>query len=445
MKNKVIVFSFFVTSLAIVWFLIGMYGRVLSYKDLIYPGVSINNVDVGSLTMEEGKEKLLKELWLKEDNKKVSIEVENFKYITNYHDLGVRFNIEEGLKDAFEYGKNLNFFLKHKIIHDPEKVNFNTNLYIDEKVVESIISNLESKVNVKPINAELKHFGGGVFKVTAERNGKKLNSMELKKAIYDEVNKTLEEDVVIRGSAQVIFPKITEEELKVINSKISTFSTFLGDSSEARKNNIKIATDTINGTILMPGDIFSFNNIVGKSTSEKGYKGAKIIVGDEFVDGIGGGICQVSTTLYNTIINSELTIIERRNHSQAISYVPIGQDAMIFYGASDLKFLNDTEFPIYIEGYANDSKITFNLYSDKELSLKTYKLESKIVKTLKPRINITYDPTLPKGAMITEKEGKLGYEIELYKYTYVNNSLVGKELVSKSRYSSKAKYIRAGR
>jgi vancomycin resistance protein YoaR len=445
MKNKVTVFLFFVVSLVIIFFLIEMYGRISSYKNFIYPGVTINNVDVGGLTIEEGQERLLNTVRLKEDNKKIIIEVENFKYVTNYKDLGVRVNIEQGLKDAFAYGKNLNFFSKHQIIHNPKKVNFNTNLDIDEKVVESIISNFESKINVKPINAELKHFGGGVFKVTAEQNGKKLNSVELKKAIYDGVNKNLEEDVVIRGSAQVIFSKITEEELKVINSKISTFSTSLGNSSEPRNNNIKIATDTINGTILMPGDIFSFNNVVGKSTTEKGYKGAKVIVGDEFVDGIGGGICQVSTTLYNTVIKSELTVIERRNHSQAISYVPLGQDAMIFYGASDLKFLNDTEFPIYIEGYANDSSLTFNLYSDGELSLKTYELESKIVKTLKPRINITYDSTLPKGAMITEKEGKLGYEIELYKYSYLNNSLVGKELVSKSRYSSKDKYIRTGR
>jgi len=239
--------------------------------------------------------------------------------------------------------------------------------------------------------------------------------------------------------------KILEADLKTINWKVTSFSTFFNNSSEARKNNIKIATEAIDGTLLMPGDVFSFNKVVGKTTEEKGYQSAKVIVGSEFVDDIGGGVCQVSTTLYNAVLRSELTVLERKNHSQPIAYVPLGQDAMIFYGASDLKFLNDTDFPIFIEGFVKESSVCFNFYSNEDLNGFEYKFESKIIETIKPKIKVIYDPELKNGEAVIEKDGKDGFVVELYKFVFSNNEIIKKELISKSKYNSNDKVMRVGR
>ncbi|MEG0774493.1 VanW family protein [Clostridium sp.] len=444
MKKRGLLILIFAISLIIIYFLTLMYIRVKKYDSSIYPEVYINNISVSGLDGENAKNKLYKELWEKVINKEVLILVGDFEYKINYRILEVEPNIQSVVDEAMNYGKQINFIKSYKLIRNPKIKNFEMKVSFNDKALDNILATIEEKINIKPMDAKIEHFGGGIFKITPEVSGRKLDSEKLKEDIKNQLNKITYNDVVILGKVHEEIPKVREIELKSINSKVSAFSTSFYNSSQSRGNNIKVATKAINGTLLMPGDIFSFNEIVGKTTAEKGYSSAKVIVGDEFVDDIGGGVCQVSTTLYNAVLRSELKILERRNHSLPISYIPLGQDAMIFYGYSDLKFMNDTDFPIFIDGHVQNSILSFNIYSDKDLGGKSYSIESEIKQTIKPKIIIKYDSQLTKGEIIVEKEGEVGYVVELYRTVIIENEAMKKELVSTSKYNGKNRVIRMG-
>lgn len=143
---------------------------------------------------------------------------------------------------------------------------------------------------------------------------------------------------------------------------ISSFSTVIGDNSPGRLTNIRITCGIINGTIINPSQTFSFNEIVGKPTVERGYQEAKIIVDHKTETGIGGGNCQVSSTLYNAVLGTgSLTVIERSEHGKEVGYVPKGKDAAVSYGSLDFKFRNDNDYKIRIDLSSDDKNITANL------------------------------------------------------------------------------------
>ena len=143
------------------------------------------------------------------------------------------------------------------------------------------------------------------------------------------------------------------------------FFTAYYSSSEERISNIKLASQKINGVFLDINEEFSFNNTVGERTEKNGYKNSKIILGGKFTDGVGGGVCQVSTTLYNAVLLAGLTVTESHPHSLAVSYIAPSFDAMVSFGYADLKFVNDTGYPVLIKAFANDYMLTISIFGQK--------------------------------------------------------------------------------
>ncbi|AGC68170.1 putative factor for cell wall maintenance or synthesis YoaR [Thermoclostridium stercorarium subsp. stercorarium DSM 8532] len=143
---------------------------------------------------------------------------------------------------------------------------------------------------------------------------------------------------------------------------VSSFATVIYDKNENRVNNIKIAAEELDGTIIEPGEIFSFNETVGRRTKEKGYKEATIFVDGEKSKGVGGGICQVSTTLYNAALEAGLKIVERHRHSREVSYVEKGKDAAVAYNSKDLRFKNTKDYPIEIKVTVTEDEIRVSIY-----------------------------------------------------------------------------------
>ena len=143
------------------------------------------------------------------------------------------------------------------------------------------------------------------------------------------------------------------------------FFTTYYSSSEERISNIKLASQKINGVFLDINEEFSFNNTVGERTENNGYKNSKIILGGKFTDGVGGGVCQVSTTLYNSVLLAGLTVTESHPHSLAVSYIAPSFDAMVSFGYADLKFVNDTGYPVLIKAFANDYMLTISIFGQK--------------------------------------------------------------------------------
>ena len=205
------------------------------------------------------------------------------------------------------------------------------------------------------------------------------------------------------------FYRLNPQELTVR----AQFFTSYPSSSEERKNNIKVASNSLNNTLIDVGGEFSFNQTVGERTESRGYKSAKIIVGGEFVDGVGGGVCQVSTTLYNAALIAGLEITEYHPHSLSVSYVAPSFDAMVNSGSADLKFINNTDNPIIILATADDSCITIKIIG--EPLTEKYLRKSVITGEISP---------LPDKIITDEKqEHEELYEGEFFQLKYPKSGL----------------------
>lgn len=243
--------------------------------------------------------------------------------------------------------------------------------------------------------------------------------------------------------------KITEAEITVDDLGkeafpylISSFSTKYDASNRNRSTNLKIAAEKINGKVLMPGEEFSFNKIVGKRTVEAGYKDAAIYADGGVVDGLAGGICQISSTLYNSVLLANLQITERRNHSFTTSYAPAGKDATVVWGTTDFRFINSRSYPIKIEATVNNGIAEFKLYGMQEEV--EYEVRILPVRTQSIPYKTTYeeDPILIPGQQIVKQSGHAGCKVTTYKELRLNGEVVSKEPISNDTYQPMRTIIR---
>lgn len=225
---------------------------------------------------------------------------------------------------------------------------------------------------------------------------------------------------------------------------LGTFSTKYDVSNTNRSTNIKLATDKINGTIVMPGETFSYNKIVGKRTIESGYKEAGAYVGGQVVQEVGGGICQVSSTLYNAVLYSNLNVVERYNHCFESSYVDAGRDATVSWGTVDFKFKNDRKYPIKISATAKNGTETVIIYGIKEDGDYEVIVQSKKISTVNRTIKYVDDDTIESGKEVVTQTGHDGCVSETYKILRLNGKIVSTILVSKDTYNSLERIIKRG-
>ncbi|MBQ3235526.1 MAG: VanW family protein [Clostridia bacterium] len=248
------------------------------------------------------------------------------------------------------------------------------------------------------------------FKFSSERAGRGIN----KEKLIEDINSALKRgENFARASFIELFPSVTVEDLKKYTYKMAEFSTYYGSSGNSRKHNIKLAVSKINGTVLKCGEEFSFNETVGNRTEDNGFLSATVIENGEFSEGVGGGVCQVSTTLYNCVLTAGLKVTKRYAHSIQPVYVEPSFDAMVSGSAFDLKFINDTGGNVYVKAVADGNLVTFTLYGEKPSA--TYQRVSKTVEIIPaPEVEIIEDGELEVGVSEWVKFSKNGLKSEGY-------------------------------
>lgn len=218
------------------------------------------------------------------------------------------------------------------------------------------------------------------------------------------------------------------------------FYTSYPTSTDERKANIALAVKSIDKTLVDVNGEFSFNKTVGDRTERRGYKRAKIIVGGEFVDGVGGGVCQVSTTLYNAVLLAGLKVTEYHAHSLPVSYIAPSFDAMVNSGSADLRFVNNTDNPVLLRAYADGSMLRIEVYG--QPMLEKYSRQSLITEKIPaPQAEIAFDdagefPELYEGDSKVVKYGKEGYKSEGYLIITKNGKLTGMKKIRSDSYSA---------
>ena len=241
-------------------------------------------------------------------------------------------------------------------------------------------------------------------------------------------------------------PKVTIDQLgeKAFPNQLSTFTTRYDVSDVDRSTNLRLACQKINGTVLLSGETFSYNKVVGERTIAAGYKNAKIYEAGQVVDGLGGGICQISSTLYNAALLANLEIVERRNHQFVTSYVEAGRDATVVYGLTDFKFKNTRKYPVRIVATANAGIATISIYGIKEEVEYTFKFSKKDIRTIPYTTQYIDDSTLPQGTEVVKQKGTNGLIRETYITKLLNGKVVSTKLLSRDTYNAMARIVRRG-
>jgi vancomycin resistance protein YoaR len=415
-----------------------------NWSDVIYPGVYIEDIDLSGKQRAEAERLINKKYQQAVISKKIQIIVNDKIYALDYNELDAKYNVSEVVDKAYSYGKEGNLFKKYRLIKSGANKEFKLSFTYDAKPIETLLDTIDADLSKEAVDAKISIITGDI-RITPEINREVLLREELKEMIIEHVNGELAVDNVdLTAPIEVIRPEITAERLSAINKRVSSFSTDFSTSIPNRINNIELSTRAINGTLLMPGETFSFNNTVGQRTLERGYKEAGVIVGDRFESGIGGGICQVSSTLYNAALLASLKSTERVNHTLPLTYVEKGLDATVDWGNIDYKFKNTLDYPIYIEGYTENGKVFFNIYSNEEITNRTYKITTDIHDIIKPNIKYIEDPELYEGESEVIKAPADGYRVRVYRQTYENGVLVNNETISNDYYFPVNGIIRIG-
>lgn len=279
------------------------------------------------------------------------------------------------------------------------------------------------------------------FKLHVEENGLDFNiSMEEAKKIVKEEKEEYEIPLKITK------PKVRTKDLgdKIFKQTLSKYTTIYDAGNTSRASNIALACKTINETIIQPGETFSYNKVLGNTTKEKGYKLGGAYVGGKVVQAYGGGICQVSTTLYNSVLYANLEIVERYNHSYAVSYVPAGRDATVSYGGKDFKFKNNRNYPIKIVANAKNGVVNISLKGIKEDKEYDIEISSSVLSTTPFETTYQDNNTLAEGKQKIIQKGHNGYKSKAYKIVKYNGKVISKTLLSSDTYKPMNRIIEKG-
>ena len=235
--------------------------------------------------------------------------------------------------------------------------------------------------------------------------------------------------------------KINDLDIDFFQDTLAIFTTKYNITNTDRANNLELAAEKIDGTVLSPNEVFSYNKTVGARTIEKGYTEAKIYSNGQVVDGVGGGICQISSTLYDTAVIANLEIVERHNHQFITSYLPAGKDATVVYGAKDLKFKNTRSYPIKIVSKVENGIVTCKILGLKEDTEYSVDIETETLSTTEPDTQYEQDSNLEVGKETVKQQGANGAVVNVYKITKLDGKIISKELLSQDTYKALNKII----
>lgn len=241
-------------------------------------------------------------------------------------------------------------------------------------------------------------------------------------------------------------PNVTTNEIgaEAFPNLLSSFSTRYDAGLKNRTTNLELASAKINGTVLMPGEEFSYNKVVGERTIAAGYKEAAIYSGGQVVDGLGGGICQISSTLYNAAVQANMEILERSNHQFKTSYVDAGKDATVVYGVIDFRFKNTRKYPVKIVSSVSGGIAEMKIFGVKEEVEYDIKIETEILTSIPFSVKYIEDSSLNAGVEKIQQYGSAGCKSVAYKVCRLNGVVVSKTVLSKDTYNAMTKIIRRG-
>lgn len=435
MKNKIL--TGLLLSLAVGMLISGTTSYAKTTSDEIAMGVYAGEVNISGLTKEEAAE-AIENYFQEKAEEKITLTVGNENMEVTRGDLGISWANPEVVEEAYGLGKTGNLIKRYKDVKDLEFTNevFELDYTANSSKIRTVVSEECTKLNKEATNHGLEKTSAG-FRIVEGQQGVVVDESAAEEAIlayiedeYDGVSAAIDIPTMISE------PLGSREELEKVRDLLGSFETSFKSSGSNRSKNVRTGAGHINGTVLYPGEEFSTYEYVTPFTTENGYAMAGSYLNGKTVDSMGGGICQVSSTLYNAVLMAELEVTERSPHSMMVNYVQASADAAIAGTYKDFKFKNSTDAPIYIEAYAtDDKKVVFNIYGHETRPVgRTVKYVNKVLSSTPAVTELHADGGQGLGYRVVES-GHNGCKAELYKEVYMNGVLQSSEWVNKSNYA----------
>lgn len=418
--------------------------------DIIIDGVSIGETDVSGMTAEEAKAAVESASQSYADEE-IILTLENGEQgSTTLGDLGLSVkDLDRIVQEAADYGKKGNAVDNYKILRSSEEGTNSKTFEIEYQVTEesaqeALDASLKDLLK-SPVNARLTQQDGETQLIEDEQG----EVIDLEKTVaningliggeWDKKGGTVQAEVSYEDAG------IVSEDLSGLTDVLGSYSTYYGDGDSGRTMNVESGAGHINGILVQPGEEVSANALMEPYTEENGYGMAASYENGEVVDSMGGGICQVSTTLYNALLLAEVEITERYAHSMLVSYVEPSMDAAIADDVKDLKFKNNKEDPIYIEAVLSDGNIGFNIYGkETRAENRSIEFESETIETTESD-EIRYVATDDYiGEMYTSSSSQEGLTAQLWKIVYEDGEEVSRDTVNYSQYNGSAETVSVG-
>lgn len=408
---------------------IGKSGNIIKDNyEILFTLLFKNKIELNIQLNDEKIDKKIEEIngKLPDSLQKSNYYIEKDNLIIKKGKRGIQINSEElkkQLKEVIKKEENRKIIIPvNEII--PEEINI-------EKIYNEIKKDAQNAyISQEPLEVH-SHVNGVDFAISLEEAK---NILEEQKEEYIIPLKITIPEITLNDLGKEAFPQI-----------LGTFSTTYNTSNQNRITNLKLASEKIDGTIILPGETFSYNKVVGERTIAKGYKEAAVYAGGKVVDGIGGGICQLSSTLYNSVLYANLEITSRSNHRFLTSYVTAGRDATVSWGTIDFCFKNTRSYPIKITSEVKNGVVTTSIYGIKEEKEYEVVIESKVTEVIPYSTKYVKDSTLKEDEEEIVQYGANGAKSETYKIVKYNGIVVSREQISSDIYSPLERIVKRGK
>ena len=405
----------------------------------IEAGIFVNDIDLSGLTQDEAAKEIEAYVAGFGDAQITLHAPEEGEIIVSAADLGLQWGNREILDEAVNFGRDGDVLQCYKELRDLQYQNkvYQVSFDFDKDKIRSVIEENAEQYDQEAVNATLQKTENG-FEVTEGQSGRVVDREGTTEAVYDYLSEEWDGSACdVDMEVELSEPQGTAEDLEKVKDVLGTFTTSYSTSGGSRSANVANGCNLINGRTMYPGDEFSAYEAVAPFTEENGYHMAGSYLNGQVVDSLGGGICQVSTTLYNAVLRAELEVTERYNHSMIVTYVDPSADAAIAESSGkDFKFKNNLDYPIYIEGYTTpDKQITFTIYGvETRDSSREVVYESEVLEKTVPDTETIYtDASQPVG-YCSVQSAHIGYKARLWKVVRENGEEVSREQVNSSSY-----------
>ena len=426
------------------------YGEFMKMREVVdkqtfYEGTTVEGVDVSKMTLSNALD-----YWrdrVEARNAGRTVVLDDGTTITA-GELGYTSDYESVLTTAWSLGRSGTLEERYRMasshMQNPAAYVIHRTPYNDT-LVNQFVQLQTLKVDQPPVDAAVADFDAGTYEYTfsLSRPGRQLDAAALKRDLLDALDAG---GGSVTMAISELTPEITTEEIGQMYGLIDYAITNASSSSRSRLNNIKLALSLINGARLTPGETFSFNDRVGERTAERGFQVATAYSGGEVTEQVGGGICQVSTTLFNAAVKADMQIDERHNHSLTVAYVDKGKDATVDWGHQDLKFTNTSADDVYICCYlTEDKRVRFGIFGRLLPNGEKITLDAMTTEAIKYQTEYQPDPSLSSGETRVSQNGRDGYKAEAYKVRWdAEGNELSRELLCSSIYKVKNEIILYG-